>query len=100
MDFKSTFFVRNGLDFTSTVFMIYRGHFFMIYRGHFLFAMGVMYHFLQVASSLGYFFLCHHLNQFLIMVLSAIEFADKMERHVFYQSKNKLLPVQKRSLLN
>ena len=34
------------------------------------------------------------------MILSANEFAGKMERPVLYQSKNKGPPVQKRSLLN
>ncbi len=34
------------------------------------------------------------------MILSANEFAGKMERPVLYQSKNKEQPVQKRSLLN
>ncbi len=34
------------------------------------------------------------------MILSANEFAGKMERPVLYQSKNKGQPVQKRSLLN
>jgi hypothetical protein len=60
----------------------------------FLFAMGVMYHFSQSAPSLGDFFLCHHLDQFLIMILSANIFAGKMERPVLYQSKNKGPPVQ------
>ncbi len=66
----------------------------------FLFAMGEMYHFSQSASSSGDFFLCHHLDKFLIMILSANDFAGKMERPVLYKSKNKGPHIQKRSLLN